>query len=92
MAYRYDSVAEIVDGIGITEDVGGGAGVIDDEEMEVGEMELAAVTGDIKGRLVAFQMKFLAPMKVNFDARIKILAVRPSHRSCSTFEKFPLTP
>ena len=38
----------------------------------VGEMELAAVTRDTKGRLVAFQMKFLAPMMVNFDARIKI--------------------
>ena len=35
-------------------------------------MELAALPGDIKGRLVAFQMKFLAPMMVNFDARIKI--------------------
>ena len=47
---------------------------MDDEEGEVGkgDMELLAVTGDIKGRLVAFQMKFFALMIVNSDACIKI--------------------
>ena len=41
-------------------------------EMEEGEMELVAVTGDTKGRLFTFQMKCLAPIIENCNARINI--------------------
>ena len=91
----------VVDRIGIIEeeDVETGAMDEDDEEGEVGEggVVLVAVTGDIEGRLAAFEMKFLAPMMKNFDWRTSIPALRsltvqpnapPPHRICSTFEKF----
>ena len=51
-------------------------------------MELAALPGDIKGRLVAFQMKFLAPMMVNFDACIKIPYCGAKLQKVSEFHNF----
>ena len=54
-----------------------------------GEMGLVAATGDIKGRLVAFQMKFLAPMMENFDARIKIPDCATKIQKLFGFRKMP---
>ena len=46
----------------------------DDAAGESSTVALAAVTGDIKQRLVEFQKQFLAPLMRNFDLRIKIPA------------------
>ena len=53
-------------------------------------MELAALPGDIKGRLVAFQMKFLAPMMLNFDVRIKTPDCAAKLQELLDFRKMPL--
>ena len=58
--------------------------------MGEGKIELVAVTGDVKGRLVVFQMKFLAPMMENFDARIKIPDCTAKIQNLFDFRKMPL--
>ena len=62
-----------------------------DEEREVGEgeNELVAVTAAIKGRLVGFQIKFLAPMMENFDARIKTPSCAAKLHQLYDFRKCP---
>ena len=52
-------------------------------------LALAAVTGDIKQRLIDFQKAFVAPLVANFDRRIKIpISASKLQRLCD-FRKMP---
>ena len=61
----------------------------DDAAREGSAVALAAVTGDIKERLVEFQKQFLVPLMQNFDLRIKSPASEHKLKVLFDFRKMP---